>query len=83
MFATCSVRVPVVVRVSVAHNVVRHYRTTGFFPCALAFVWTYYKNRPPRLKLWALAVICLQPPLLLIDHGHFQYNAISLGLTVC
>lgn len=54
----------------------------GFFPFAVAFVWTYYRPHPLRRKLWALAVIALQPPLLLIDHGHFQYNAISLGLTV-
>eukprot|EP00899_Mesostigma_viride_P024519 jgi/Mesvir1/5251/Mv15370-RA.1 len=41
--------------------------------------------RPPitrACQLWALAVLVLQPSLILIDHGHFQYNNISLGLTV-
>jgi alpha-1,3-glucosyltransferase len=31
-------------------------------------------------RLWFLAAILLQPASLLIDHGHFQYNNISLGL---
>ena len=28
-----------------------------------------------------LAILLLQPALILIDHGHFQYNCVSLGLT--
>ncbi|KAK3012535.1 hypothetical protein RJ639_009108 [Escallonia herrerae] len=31
---------------------------------------------------WHIAMILLNPCLILIDHGHFQYNCISLGLTV-
>ena len=30
---------------------------------------------------WALALVALQPAFVLIDHGHFQYNNISLGLS--
>ncbi|KAL6498138.1 hypothetical protein OROGR_028535 [Orobanche gracilis] len=30
---------------------------------------------------WHTAIILLNPCLILIDHGHFQYNCISLGLT--
>jgi alpha-1,3-glucosyltransferase len=30
----------------------------------------------------ALAVLLLNPSLVLIDHGHFQYNCISLGLAL-
>lgn len=33
--------------------------------------------------LITFAVAALQPGLLLIDHGHFQYNGIGLGLSVC
>ncbi|KAH9675789.1 putative dolichyl pyrophosphate Man9GlcNAc2 alpha-1,3-glucosyltransferase [Citrus sinensis] len=31
---------------------------------------------------WHIAMLLLNPCLILIDHGHFQYNCISLGLTV-
>ncbi|XP_076463078.1 dolichyl pyrophosphate Man9GlcNAc2 alpha-1,3-glucosyltransferase-like [Babylonia areolata] len=33
-------------------------------------------------KLKGIGVLLLQPGLALIDHGHFQYNGISLGLTL-
>ncbi|KAH1107360.1 hypothetical protein J1N35_011128 [Gossypium stocksii] len=31
---------------------------------------------------WHIAMILLNLCLILIDHGHFQYNCISLGLTI-
>ncbi|XP_023769325.1 probable dolichyl pyrophosphate Man9GlcNAc2 alpha-1,3-glucosyltransferase isoform X1 [Lactuca sativa] len=37
-----------------------------------------YKSNLP----WHVAMILLNPCLILIDHGHFQYNCISLGLTI-
>lgn len=36
----------------------------------------------PFLQFLAFVFIANQPALLLIDHGHFQYNSISLGLTL-
>lgn len=33
--------------------------------------------------LLTFGVAALQPALVLIDHGHFQYNGIALGLSVC
>lgn len=33
-------------------------------------------------KAVALAAILLQPALTLVDHGHFQYNSVMLGLTL-
>ena len=28
---------------------------------------------------WAIALLALSPAPILVDHGHFQYNGISLG----
>lgn len=51
-----------------------------FFPAAIALVASYYKRRRFEERAWALGMILLQPALMLIDHGHFQFNCISLGL---
>lgn len=56
-----------------------------FFPAAICFVFAYYGDRGGRGKedmAWNLVMILLNPCLILIDHGHFQYNCISLGLTI-
>ncbi|KAJ3682942.1 hypothetical protein LUZ60_013169 [Juncus effusus] len=55
-----------------------------FFPSALIFIWVYSKSNFGEEKsfMWLLAMILLNPGLILIDHGHFQYNCISLGLTL-
>ncbi len=54
---------------------------TVFFPAALAASRVFCqqpKQWPHRGTV--LAAMLLQPALLLIDHAHFQYNCISLGL---
>lgn len=58
-----------------------------FFPAVLYFIVAYYSGIHSRRKnkidvLWHIAIILLNPCLILIDHGHFQYNCISLGLAV-
>lgn len=56
-----------------------------FFPAVLYFVIVYYSGQSKGLKsnvAWHIAMILLSPCLILIDHGHFQYNCISLGLTL-
>nr|POE83406.1 putative dolichyl pyrophosphate man9glcnac2 alpha-1,3-glucosyltransferase [Quercus suber] len=56
-----------------------------FFPAVFYFVLAYHSGRSNGHKThiaWHIAMILLSPCLMLIDHGHFQYNCISLGLTV-
>eukprot|EP00898_Chlorokybus_atmophyticus_P005875 jgi/Chlat1/6289/Chrsp44S05783 len=53
-----------------------------FFPAAYAFVTSFYKERTASARNVAYAILVLQPALILIDHGHFQYNCISLGLAL-
>ncbi|KAG6394382.1 hypothetical protein SASPL_144966 [Salvia splendens] len=55
-----------------------------FFPSVLYFVTVYYTGKlddKKSSKAWHTLMILLNPCLILIDHGHFQYNCISLGLT--
>lgn len=55
-----------------------------FFPAVLYLVLVYRPICGVGGKsdlAWHIAMILLNPCLILIDHGHFQYNCISLGLT--
>jgi alpha-1,3-glucosyltransferase len=54
-----------------------------YFSSVFVFVfWSFYRHDTAEQKLTAIAVILLQPALILIDHGHFQYNSVSLGFVV-
>ncbi|AET38542.1 dolichyl-P-Glc:Man(9)GlcNAc(2)-PP-dolichol alpha-1,3-glucosyltransferase Ecym_3027 [Eremothecium cymbalariae DBVPG len=41
-----------------------------------------HRNQSPIGQYVACAAILFQPSLILIDHGHFQYNCVMLGLVV-
>eukprot|EP00884_Botryococcus_braunii_P008812 jgi/Botrbrau1/17932/Bobra.50_1s0032.2 len=52
-----------------------------FVPAVLACGAIFLQGRPPEARVWMLVASLLQPAAVLIDHGHFQYNNISLGLS--
>lgn len=51
------------------------------FPAAIFALKVIYPRADRSARLWALTLVLLHPGLVLIDHGHFQYNCISLALT--
>jgi alpha-1,3-glucosyltransferase len=53
-----------------------------FVSAMVFFVWRYYQGRSRSEWLTILCMILLQPAFVLIDHGHFQFNSICLGLTL-
>ena len=53
-----------------------------FFPAVLMCLRVFASRKAVQQQQWWLAVVLLQPAALLIDHGHFQYNNISLGFAV-
>ncbi|KAJ9515807.1 hypothetical protein QJQ45_008647 [Haematococcus lacustris] len=50
-----------------------------FFPAAWAVAGVLHGPHPSAARVWTLASLLLSPALLIIDHGHFQYNCLSLG----
>ena len=61
-----------------------------WLPCALAALVVFSSEEQKRKKkkkreriplLWPAAAVLLQPALVLVDHGHFQFNGIGLGLS--
>ncbi|KAJ8277909.1 hypothetical protein GJAV_G00081560 [Gymnothorax javanicus] len=63
-------------------------RATVFFADLLIYIpavvlyCTYFSNGSSRRRAATLLCILLYPGLILIDHGHFQYNSVSLGLAI-
>ena len=55
---------------------------TVFFPAVFLCACVFTEGQSPFKRLPILAIALFQPPAVLIDHGHFQYNNIGLGLSV-
>lgn len=52
-----------------------------YFTAAVAFARVCHRcNAPKQIK--TIMLLLFQPALILVDHGHFQYNAVSLGLSL-
>ncbi|EEP76569.1 predicted protein [Uncinocarpus reesii 1704] len=55
-----------------------------YIPAIVIFLRRYAREQ--RVNTWAASValvaILMQPATMLIDHGHFQYNTVMLGLVV-
>ncbi|KAI9354784.1 glycosyl transferase [Zopfochytrium polystomum] len=52
------------------------------FTAAIAFCHRCLPRRSPADRIWMLTSLLLQPALIVIDHGHFQYNSAMLGFTL-
>lgn len=52
----------------------------AYTPAILFFLSRKLQGRGRRTRAIATFTVILQPSLILIDHGHFQYNAVMLGL---
>lgn len=53
----------------------------GYVPAAWAAAHVF-GGREARGRHALAAIMLLNPALVIMDHGHFQYNGISLGLAV-
>ncbi|CAG8484918.1 6862_t:CDS:2 [Acaulospora morrowiae] len=53
-----------------------------YVPSVFVFINWWFSGSSWKRKGLAWLLIHLQPALILIDHGHFQYNSVMLGLTI-
>lgn len=53
-----------------------------YFPAALAAAHVLARGRGLQRRLALLSCLLLLPAPIIIDHGHFQYNCIGLGLAL-
>ncbi|TFK88205.1 glycosyltransferase family 57 protein [Polyporus arcularius HHB13444] len=56
--------------------------TLVYVPALVMFVRVWQGTRSSRTQNLALVLLLLQPALILIDSGHFQYNSVMLGFTL-
>ncbi|KAI8882559.1 glycosyltransferase family 57 protein [Backusella circina FSU 941] len=53
-----------------------------YIPAVLVYCQILYSSKGFLKKHMAAVLILTQPALILIDHGHFQFNSVMLGLTL-
>eukprot|EP00798_Chlamydomonas_sp_ICE-L_P003984 gene3984-14062_t len=52
-----------------------------YFPAVIMCTVVFGKGLAPYHRTLMLIALLMQPALILIDHGHFQFNCIGLGFT--
>ncbi|PWN34196.1 ALG6, ALG8 glycosyltransferase, partial [Meira miltonrushii] len=55
--------------------------TLLYVPAILFFLNRRLQGRGRRTRAIAILTVLLQPSTILVDHGHFQYNTVMLGLS--
>jgi alpha-1,3-glucosyltransferase len=55
---------------------------TIFYPICLLMLRRKLRTFSFDYQWAAILMVLCAPPLILIDHGHFQYNCVALGLTL-
>ncbi|KDQ15002.1 glycosyltransferase family 57 protein [Botryobasidium botryosum FD-172 SS1] len=53
-----------------------------YVPAVFVFCRNWWNTRSRRTQSVALLTVLFQPALVIIDHGHFQYNSVMLGLVL-
>lgn len=53
-----------------------------YFSAMIYFAIKLKKSLSPRERTMTAAIGLIYPALILIDHGHFQYNSVCLGFTL-
>ncbi|PIL22484.1 hypothetical protein GSI_15173 [Ganoderma sinense ZZ0214-1] len=56
--------------------------TLVYVPALIMFTRVWQGSRSSRTQNLALLMLLLQPALIIIDFGHFQYNSVMLGFTL-
>ncbi|XP_070563337.1 dolichyl pyrophosphate Man9GlcNAc2 alpha-1,3-glucosyltransferase-like [Ptychodera flava] len=53
-----------------------------YVSAVLVYCYITVKDKTPLSRVLAATVLLVYPGLVLIDHGHFQYNCVSLGFAL-
>lgn len=53
-----------------------------YIPAVVLFCRSYYQKKANNAIAFSIFVVLMSPALILIDHGHFQYNNTSIGFAI-
>jgi len=58
------------------------YGSAVWLACNRSKKFTNQPNKSDQFSLWMMLLALSQPAIILIDHGHFQYNTVALGWSI-